>query len=217
MTQQPSFLKYLQIVLLSAVVTLTMKAQPSMLMVKKSADRNFRISRNSSLKLEGQTNINGFTCDCNEVFQPQSLSFEVPDASGLVANFKQTNLNISVENLDCGNKLMNKDLQKALNAETYPFITIELLQIKQDHCNRLTEMKDWIKIKALIRLNINGCSQDYWLDITTKKLDDNRFRFIGSKKFFMSSFGVTPPTAMMGMVKVEDEIRINLDLEIVVE
>jgi hypothetical protein len=33
--------------------------------------------------------------------------------------------------LDCGNKLMNKDLYKTLKGDEYPEIRIELLQVKQ--------------------------------------------------------------------------------------
>ena len=185
-------------------------------MAKKSIDRTYHISPRSVLKLEGLTNFSGFICGCNEIFPPQFFTIEMQENGGTVANFNQTKLNIRVTSLDCGDKLMNKGLQHALNAEAYPYITIELMKIREDKCNQLTELNDWIKIKALTRLTINGKSNDYWLDITAKKLQDNCFRFTGNKKFCMSDFGVKPPAAMMGIVKVQDEINIILDLEITI-
>jgi hypothetical protein len=217
MRRPHSFLFLFKIILLGTVLTHIAGAQPSVLFVKKSTGRTYHISQSSELTLEGKTNVSLFTCDCMDVFQPQYFSLEVQDDGGLVTKFNQTKLSLAVKNLDCGNKMMNKDLQKALNAGDHPYIVIELLEIKQTKCNRVLELNDWVQVKSLIRLTLNGRSNEYWLNITAKKIGGNRFRFIGNKTFNMSEFGVTPPTAMMGVVKVKDEIKINLDLEITVD
>ncbi|MEY3368475.1 MAG: hypothetical protein RI973_1630 [Bacteroidota bacterium] len=192
----------------------SLHAQPSDLMSRKNLERTYLISRNSKLTLEGKTNVNIFSCNCTESFAPQAFSFREDgnETTGLV--FQRTGLKLSVKNLDCGNKLMNKDLQKALNADNHPYIQIELLKIKEDQCKRPQGYQDWVKIKALTRLTINGQCNDYWIDILARKTSSHHFRFIGSKKIQMTQFGVIPPTAMMGMVKVEDEIKIKLDLEV---
>jgi hypothetical protein len=191
-----------------------LQAQPSELMSRKNLDRTYSISRNSKLTLEGKTNVNIFNCNCAEHFTPQVFSFRQQSDESAELVFQRTGLKLAVRNLDCGNKLMNKDLQKALNADNHPFIHIELLKIKNDPCKRPQGYQDWIKIKALARLTINGHCNDYWIDILARKTGSHQFRFIGSKKIQMTQFGVIPPTAMMGMVKVEDEIKIKLDLEV---
>lgn len=189
-------------------------AQPADRMSSKSLERTFRIDRNSKLVLEGKTNVNLFSCNCTEGFAPQAFTFGKDSQGGDGLVFQRTGLKIAVRNLDCGNKLMNKDLQKALNADSHPFIHIELLRVKEDRCRRPAGSQDWTRVKALTRLTINGHCQDFWLDILAKESGTRQFRFIGSKKIMMTEFGITPPTAMMGMVKVEDEIKIKLDLEV---
>jgi hypothetical protein len=182
---------------------------------KLNIEKTYRINKKSVLKLEGKTNVNGFTCGCNETFQPQRLIAEPENAGGF--SFSAASLNLKIKSLDCGNKIMNKDLHKALNADKHPNITIELKKVEQDKCNRLTELKDWVKMKALTKITLNGVSKECWISITAKKSAPNQYRFIGSKTLNMTDFCVAPPVAMMGMIKVQDAITIHLDLDVTVE
>ncbi|MCU0346829.1 MAG: YceI family protein [Saprospiraceae bacterium] len=203
----------------SLFATTPFLAQPQVAMNASSStaglEKTFHVSKKSVLKLEGKTNINGFTCHCNEAFQPQRLVAERNTDGSL--SFKSAALKLRIVSLDCGNKIMNKDLQKALNATEHPHISIELKKVEQDKCNRLSELKDWVKMKALAKISLNGVSKEYWISITAKKCGADQFRFIGTKTLNMTDFGVTPPNAMMGMIKVQDAIAINLDLDVVVE
>ncbi len=196
----------------------TVSAQPLAMNTKKlSVEKTFRINPKSVLKLDGRTNVNGFTCGCNETFQSQQLSVEPPDDGSHSTVFRSATLKLNIKSLDCGNAIMNKDLQKALNANKHPNISIELLRVEQDKCNRLTELKDWVKMKALTKISLNGHSKEYWISITAKKTGPNQYRFIGTKAINMTDFCVTPPVALMGAIKVKDEIAINLDLDVSVE
>ncbi|MBK9015308.1 MAG: YceI family protein [Saprospiraceae bacterium] len=184
---------------------------------KLGIEKTYRINKKSVLKLEGKTNVNGFTCGCNEIFQPQRLVAEPQSDGSLNLSFSAASLSLKIKSLDCGNKIMNKDLHKALNSDKHPNITIELKKVEQDKCNRLTELKDWVKMKALTKISLNGVSKECWISITAKKFGPGQYRFIGSKTLNMTDFCVTPPVAMMGMIKVQDAITIHLDLDVSVE
>lgn len=176
-------------------------------------NKTFHISKNSKLEIKGNTNVNSFNCLCMDEIEPQPYIIE-NSVSRHKYYFKNTSMSIKINTLDCGNKLMNKDLRNSLNASKYPNIEIKLLEIKEDSCNPLRELKDWVKISAKTNIALNGISKEYTLDITAKKISDNKFRFISTKPILMSDFCVEPPTALMGMVKVQDEIKISLDLEV---
>lgn len=193
------------------------QSRVAMSVSKSSIQKTYIISKKSVLTLDGKTNVNSFTCGCNEEFQRQALMVTPATDGSLSLNFHAATLKLGIKSLDCGNKLMNKDLQKALHADEHPYITIELKKVEQDRCNRLTELKDWVRLKALAKITLNGYSKEYWLNISAKKYDANRFQFIGSKTLNMTDFCVIPPVAMMGMIKVQDAITINLDLEVTVE
>lgn len=193
-------------------------AQPSARLEEKAStmQHTYLLGKISQLKIEGKTNVNGFSCRCTDQFASQTFSLGGKDENGLSTNFNQTKLKLKVKNLDCGNKLMNRDLQQAMNADKSPYITIELLKVTEDRCNKLALRSDWVKVKALARITINDHCNDYSLDITAKKIGTDHYRFIGNKSLLMSDFGVTPPVALMGMVKVQDAITINFDLDITV-
>lgn len=184
--------------------------------LKNIPSRTYKILEKSTFEIKGVTNVNTFNCLCNENIEPQTFNIE-RTKNRYKYNFKNTSLKIKINSFDCGNKLMNKDLQKSLHADKYPHIEIHLLEITEEDCNPLHELKDWVKIKALTEITLNGVTQKQELNITAKKYADNRFRFIGIKPIRMSDFCVEPPTAMMGMIKVQDEIKIALDLEVVIE
>jgi len=48
-------------------------------------------------------------------------------------------------------------------------------------------------------------------------LGPNRFQLRGEKWLKMSSFGIIPPEAMFGMIKVNDDITFHFDLVVVVD
>ncbi|MCF8247932.1 MAG: hypothetical protein K9J37_22410 [Saprospiraceae bacterium] len=183
---------------------------------KLGIEKTFSIGKKSVLKLEGKTNLNRFTCGCSEIFQPQRFLIAQADGS-LGFNFSLATLKLKIKSLDCGNILINKDLQKALHASEHTHITIELKCVEQGKCNHLTEFKDWVKLKALTKITLNGISKEYWLSIAAMKSSPNQYRFIGTKTLNMTDFCVAPPMAMFGMIKVEDAITINLDLDVTVE
>ena len=175
--------------------------------------KTYRIGERSSLKLEGKTNVNGFTCRCTESFPTQTFYLEKLDDEKCTTVFRETSLKIKVNSLDCGNKMM----YEALNAKAFPHIKIELVKVSENRCNRLDELKDWVQVTAVAKITLNGIANEYSLNVAAPKIARNKFRFIGNKILAMSGFGITPPVAAMGVVKAKDEIKISLDLEVIVE
>ena len=179
--------------------------------------KTYRIGERSVLKLEGKTNVNDFTCRCTEMLPTQTYYLEKLDDGKCTTVFRETSLQMKVKSLDCGNKLMNKDMYDALNYKAFPHIKIELVKVSENKCNRLTEQKDWVQVTSLVKITLNGKTNEYSLNVAAQKTASNLYRFIGQKTLCMSDFGITPPVAVMGMVKVKDEIMISLDLEVTVE
>jgi hypothetical protein len=175
-------------------------------------DKSYHIGRKSSLNINGSTNINAFSCRCTEAFPFHPFSMSVDDNCN--ATFHDTKLKILVRSLDCGNILINQGMFKALNSDEHPHITIELLKAIQGKDNRQLDSKNWSNIRALTRITINGKSREHWLNITARKLAGEQFHFVGTKSLTMTEFGITPPVAMLGMIRVKDEIRVDVDMEI---
>jgi polyisoprenoid-binding protein YceI len=206
-----------RLLLLPFSLVLLMSAAVAPQFLATTTTRAYRIQPGSILRLEGKTNVGTFKCACEDQFRQQTFTAHQTSKANF-AEFSATALDVRTKSFDCGNKMMNRDLYRALNADQYPTVRIELLRVIENECSLLRDCEgEWVTMKVQMRLTINGQEQEYWLDVTGKKNASADFRFIGSKQLCMSDFGVTPPTAMMGAVKVQDEIRIYFDLAVKVE
>ena len=74
------------------------------------------------------------------------------------------------------------------------------------------EVKD-AAVKAAGELSIAGRSRPVTLDLTTTP--DGRLK--GSMTVVQTQFGIKPFSAMMGALKVKDEVEVNLDVALPVE
>ncbi|MCB0626848.1 MAG: hypothetical protein KDC43_23765 [Saprospiraceae bacterium] len=178
-----------------------------------SVDREYTITDASKLFLEGTSNVTDFTCNCQESFSPSSFQVQ-RQAEGRIASFRNTKLKLQSKKLDCGQKAMNKDMYSTLKADEFPYITIELLQAKQPTGLRLGECDDWVPMDVQMAITIAGVRQVQWINVKGLQKGRQDFSFQGSKELLMSSFGLTPPRPLLGLIKVDDAITIHLDLAV---
>lgn len=181
-----------------------------------SSDTVVSIDPASELVLFGSSNINKFKCECTDQFPRSTIKFNKGKA-GTSATFSNALLDLSVGALDCGNKLMNKDLYKTLKGDEYPKIRIELLQVKQLDDSILEQPGAWANQNVEAALTIAGVRRNLELSVRAQRTGNGRFRFVSDKNILMTDFGLTPPKALMGTIKVNDLIRIHMDMIVEVE
>ncbi len=170
----------------------------------------FVIEPQSKLYIEGTSNINSFECFCKDDFNRQSARV-VPSSDGVSMSFLQTILMLRTAALDCDNSKMNRDLCDALKSEKYPYIKIEL------HNARITQGSfekagSDVVLLSNASITITNVTRKIQLVVRAKRLGSGRYRFFATKELLMTDFGIEPPTALLGLIKVRDAIRINFDL-----
>lgn len=165
----------------------------------------------SYLTIEGSSNVTGFECKCTQDFTPSSLETEVFE-NGKKALFRGGNLTIRTKSFDCGQKGISKDMHKALKADNHPYISIEVLEVIQKKQFFRTSNQEWIPMTAKANLTIAKCTQTLDLQIKGIQVDSGRYRFVCSENVNMTSFNIDPPKPLMGLIKVDDQITIHLDL-----
>ncbi len=174
----------------------------------------FTIERESKLYLSGSTNVNSFTCHCEDRFNRQLFTVE---KSSSQAHFSNTGLQIRADNFNCRNRKIETDMEKALKADQFPNIKIALMETHQsDRCLE-PGFKDWFDVQAKVSITITNVTHTETIQAKAKCEGVNRFRLIGKTDLRMSKFGVTPPEAMFGMIKVNDDITFNFDLIVLIE
>ena len=106
---------------------------------------------------------------------------------------------------------MNRDLCEALKSDDYPFISIEL----HDAVVLFGSAKGLdssFTIRCNASIAITNVTRKVTLDVKAKNVGSGRFHFYCTKQLLMTDYGVEPPTALLGLIKVRNSIRIVLDI-----
>ena len=101
-------------------------------------------------------------------------------------------------------KLMDSKTWDAFHYEKYPTITF-LLTGRKINAARNT-------LDAAGTLTMAGVTKPVELSLTYKLLPGGELQVTGTKKLLMSEFKMEPPTAMMGTIKVGDEVEVGFEL-----
>jgi hypothetical protein len=108
---------------------------------------------------------------------------------------------------------MDRDLQKALKAEQYPYIGIELRQFSMYPGDiPLSGSGEGLPSLAKVNITIAGVTRSYEIQVRTTRDAHLQFRFAGKKTMNMTDFNISPPVALFGMIKVDDPITFHFNL-----
>ncbi|MEQ8244030.1 hypothetical protein [Fulvivirga sp.] len=176
-------------------------------LLKAQSTSKFVIDPSSSFTLSGVSNVNEFDCELKEGFCEDQLSIGYSHKNGNVY-FKNANLSVSVSKFDCNSKYITRDMKKTLKEEEFPFMEFELLSIEnfnnENSTNALAE--------ALV--TISGHTNKYFLKYDVEPASKSSYKLKMISDFKMKEFGIDPPSAMMGLIKVHDTITVEIDLHI---
>ena len=148
-----------------------------------------------SMTIFGTTNVHDF----------QS---KVTQASGelVIANSKPQSMTIEipVKGIKSNEKLMDTKTYDAFNADKNPIITFKLTD-----ASSLQVAGSDITVNALGNLTINGVTKKVTLKSTGKVVKPGIYEFKGSVALKMTDFKMSPPTAMLGVMKVGDAVTLK--------
>lgn len=191
--QQPAVINRLFLMLL----TLSL----SFLVLTANAQTAMKIAPGSQIKVNGTSNIHdwtmaagSFSCDAritlkqNQVQDITALTFILP-----------------VKNLKGKEDLLNSRAHKALKADQHNQIVFKLLSAEP--AGKM--------IKASGNLTIGGVTKEIPMTVNYQVNADESVSITGDKKLKMSDFKISPPSFMMGALKVADEVTVSLNLKFI--
>jgi hypothetical protein len=176
-----------------------------------STEGKFRILPGSQVYLEGTTNVNKFKCDCGNNFETNP--YQIRSIDGHTMEFTNTQLLLPIEFFDCKNRKMERDLQKALKADQFPIVRIQLenIIIAQSKLASIGSAS-WTTATALVSISLAGVTRQHEIRVKAKKDLPGQFLFSGHQSMKMTDFKITPPEALFGLIKANDEITFYFDL-----
>lgn len=134
------------------------------------------------------TNVNNFTCECGE-----SDFIYKETANTLDKNLK---ILFPLVAFECPKKLMEKDLQELFESEHFPYAKLTVVTF------------DVTAKKVVIQLSLKDVTREYTLYLDKTKLSNKNY-LKGVQTIRLKDYNVVPPTKMMGLVKVYDEVKIS--------
>lgn len=148
------------------------------------------------MTIAGTTNVHDFEC-------------KVTDASGKIVykgnnEFSELTVNIPVESIKGKEKAMDKKTYEAFNSKKNPNISFNMTKVSSIKV-------DGNNIDIVINGNLTMAGETRPVTLNAKGVNNSEgnYVFTGSLPIKMSTFNMKAPTAMLGVMKVGDEITLN--------
>ncbi|HET9824422.1 MAG TPA: hypothetical protein VFP87_03765 [Chitinophagaceae bacterium] len=164
------------------------------------------VEKNSSLNIQGETNINSFQCDVTEYLKADTLVYIKNDATKKLS-FTNSCLSIDIKRFDCHNKYITEDFRTALKADENPSLKIVFLTIDQFSNASTNEV-----VKGVVDIQLARVSKRAEIEYTVKTLPGNRIQMNGSHIFYFSDFNLKAPKKLAGLIRTRDQIKVNFQL-----
>ena len=176
----------------------------------ESSTVKIQVENGSRVAIEGSSNLKDIHCEAVTVHFPKVVDVGYTLANNSLA-LNGARIVLDVEMLDCGARLINKDMKSTLKADQFPTITMDIVNIQLPVGQRELEVY-WQALSAKTTVQMAGVTRKEPFVFEAKKISNDRYRIIGSHEIKLSNYCLDPPTAMMGLVKVDDCFLIQLDL-----
>lgn len=164
------------------------------------------VEKNSSLNIQGETNINSFQCDVTEYLKPDTLVYSMNDATKKLS-FTNSCLSIDIKRFDCHNKYITEDFRSALKADENPKLKIVFLTVEQ-----FSNSPDHQLVKGTVDIQLAQVTKRVEIAYLVHNLPGNRIQMNGSHVFSFSDFNLKAPRKLAGLIKTKDEIKVNFQL-----
>lgn len=155
------------------------------------------------IKVSGSSNVHDWTMistlmESNGVF--------TTGAQTLTA-IKSFNFQLAVKSLKSEHKTMDSRMYKSVNESKYPTISYKLISAT---ITQTSKGKCLIESKG--ELTIGGATQPITMEVTAAVNFDNSITINGSKKIQLTDYGITPPSFMLGTMKVYNDLTIQFNI-----
>lgn len=161
----------------------------------------YTVSPSSEVSVVGTSSIHDWESTVEDI----KGSATVTVVDGVIVSIPKMAITIKAESIESGKSKMNSLTYEALKSKKFPNILFTL-----------TEVKEIVGSKAVVsgNLTIAGVQRK----ITVQGVVDQEGKAItitGARKIDMTDFGIDPPTAMLGTIKVGKDVNILFRLNLI--
>jgi hypothetical protein len=161
------------------------------------------IERNSTLAIDGSSNINKFTCDVVEYLRSDTLKHVSDDLSRKFI-FTNSHLSIDIKRFDCHQKFITADFRKMLKVDKYPDLQI--------HFVSLDEFQKDGTVAGVVIIELAGVRRRMDVVYNCKTIGGNQLKLEGQKLMRFADFALEPPKKIGGLIRINEEINVHFNL-----
>jgi polyisoprenoid-binding protein YceI len=159
-------------------------------------------SKQSKMSVQGSSSLHEWESEVTNVECKGSI---IIDHSQLV-EIKNVLVKIPVTSIkSTKGRIMDNKTYEAFNSDKNPTIIYKLTSVK------ISESGEY-NVVAAGTLTMAGVTKPIDLTAKARVLANGDVKISGSKKLNMKDFSMTPPTAMMGTIKVGEEVTVNFEI-----
>lgn len=168
------------------------------------------VKSNSSLKIDGKTNINSFSCTIDSYGKNDTLICQKGNQSAELFAVSST-LIIPVDDFDCHHRIMTKDLQKTLKSDQFPYMLINFKHFSRLPSDIRPHTEDFYSIAEI---TLAGSTKKFTIYFKAKSIQQNTIELVGQKIILFSDFHLKPPSKLGGTIKVRNELDVQFNLNL---
>lgn len=195
----------------------------------------FAVDSNQSnrIVIQGSSTVRDWSCRTNQVdgrfrfatARPQLIQFlnryqantnsgTIPSSVNLpVSRPPIVKVRIPIRSFDCGREAMNEDMYQALKADSHPDISYLFYGV--DGVNGpVGSTSEQFELMTTGGVALGGEANTITFPVSIKRVDELSFVARGTMDLKMKEFGVTPPTALFGLIKAYNKISISFRLHV---
>lgn len=164
------------------------------------------ITKGCTLKVEGSTNVNKFMCVITDYAKPDTINFNKSSMTGSVKI--NGSIKLDVQNFDCHNPVMTRDLRKTLKSKTFPKLIIRFVSLSSypqfnNHTNAIT---------GIVTIELAGVTKRFDVNYRFTSHGPKTLNLVGSRLVNFSDFNIIPPRRLGGMIQTNDLLKVEFNL-----
>ena len=162
----------------------------------------------SRLWLEGSSNVRDWRCEATSLDASVDIDDGIHAVGSTAARVRGVQVRVPTHALTCGRSQMDHIMYKALHVDDAP------------ECRQIVGRFDVVSTAAGARptlvmqgtLRIAGRERVVRMPVELEEQPDGSVRAKGALPILMTDYGISPPTALFGVVRTEDRIVVKFDL-----
>jgi polyisoprenoid-binding protein YceI len=170
------------------------------------------------VSLEGTSNMHGYSASTTAVRLASVHVDGAPTGDALEqllapGALKTLEIAIPAATLSSPREGIDKNMHKALKVEAHPDIRFRLRSLEPDGSPAGAEAKPGTAYRAFGWLTVAGVEREVVLNLAVER-KGAALIVTGGTDLLMTDYGITPPKAMLGMLRTNPKVQIRLELAV---